>query len=120
MNKTIWACYGCDQMYGGLHGMEGYKVIEGTENDAEAAAIALSDDVISSYQEIMDELTDGMEEDVLEDEYGDALEDAMLEDRCYTYVEVRSEFADKTVHELNALLAEEGWDEFTRQYCVSC
>ena len=45
---AIWAIKGYDDYYGGLHGMVEYKVIEGTENDANDHGLEMSYSVIES------------------------------------------------------------------------
>lgn len=48
----LWAVWGYDDIFGGLHGMKGVAVCEGTEDDAMDYGYDLADDVINSYSDI--------------------------------------------------------------------
>ena len=58
----LWAVWGYDDMYGGLHGMKEVEIYEGTENEAIEYARELADSVISSYSDIYDALEDSVRE----------------------------------------------------------
>ena len=58
----LWAVWGYDGMYGGLHGMKEVEIYEGTENEAIEYARELANSVISSYPDIYDALEDSVRE----------------------------------------------------------
>ena len=58
----LWAVWGYDDIYGGLHGMKEVEIYEGTENEAIEYARELADSVISSYSDIQDALEDSVRE----------------------------------------------------------
>ena len=58
----LWAVWGYDDIYGGLHGMKEVEIYEGTENEAIEYARELADSVISSYSDIYDALEDSVRE----------------------------------------------------------
>lgn len=58
----LWAVWGYDDIYGGLHGMKEVEIYEGTENEAIEYAHELADSVISSYSDIYDALEDSVRE----------------------------------------------------------
>ena len=58
----LWAVWGYDDIYGGLHGMKEVEIYEGTENEAIEYARELADSVISSYSDIYDVLEDSVRE----------------------------------------------------------
>ena len=58
----LWAVWGYDDIYGGLHGMKEAEIYEGTENEAIEYARELADSVISSYSDIYDALEDSVRE----------------------------------------------------------
>ena len=58
----LWAVWGYDDIYGGLHGMKEVEIYEGTKNEAIEYARELADSVISSYSDIYDALEDSVRE----------------------------------------------------------
>ena len=58
----LWAVWGYDDIYGGLHGMKEIGIYEGTENEAIEYARELANNVISSYSDIYDVLEDSVRE----------------------------------------------------------
>lgn len=58
----LWAVWGYDDIYGGLHGMKEVEIYEGTESEAIEYARELADSVISSYSDIYDALEDSVRE----------------------------------------------------------
>lgn len=77
---AIWAIRAYDEMYGGLHGMVEYDIIEGTEEEADECGLEMSNEVIESYSNIYNSLEDDIrqyceEEDFDYDENGDEVED---------------------------------------------
>lgn len=59
----LWAVWGYDDIYGGLHGMKEVGVYEGTENDAMQYGYEMADSVISSYADIYDALEESVKEE---------------------------------------------------------
>ena len=61
---ALYLVKGCDRIYGGLHGMQDFDIVECREDsDAIDWALELAADVVASYGEIYDSL----EEDVREE-----------------------------------------------------
>ena len=74
----IYAVWGQDQIYGGLHGMREIDVIEASnENEALDYARGLSENVISSYSNIYEQLEAEIESECEfeEIEYGENTEE---------------------------------------------
>lgn len=59
---AIWAIRAYDELYGGLHGMERYDIIEGTEKEADECGREMSYEVIESYMDIYNSLEDNVRE----------------------------------------------------------
>ena len=123
----LWAVWGCDQIYGGLHGIESTAVIEGTEDDACEYAETLSREVIESYSLIQDYL----EEDVRETcefndvDYNEDGEDVWFirnevygEDMEYGYIELDvNKLPTLDIEELDKMYYNYR-DEFTDKYGI--
>lgn len=63
MNR-LFVCFGADGIYGGLHGMNSYEIVESDSIDlAYEIARELSVDVIQSYHGIVDDLEAQIEEE---------------------------------------------------------
>ena len=58
----LWAVWGYDDIYGGLHGMKEVEIYKGTENEAIEYARELANSVIISYSDIYDALEDSVRE----------------------------------------------------------
>ena len=93
----LWAVWGYDGMYGGLHGMKEVEIYEGTENEAIEYARELADSVISSYSDIYDALEDsvreycedeGIEMGVGSEEEDDIREEFYNDDMVYGCIEL--------------------------------
>lgn len=93
----LWAVWGYDDIYGGLHGMKEVKIYEGTENEAIEYARELADSVISSYSDIYDALEDsvreycedeGIEMGVGSEEEDDIREEFYNDDMVYGCIEL--------------------------------
>ncbi len=93
----LWAVWGYDDIYGGLHGMKEVEIYEGTENEAIEYARELADSVISSYSEIYDALEDsvreycedeGIEMGVGSEEEDDIREEFYNDDMVYGCIEL--------------------------------
>lgn len=91
----FWACWGYDDIYGGLHGMKEVGVYEGSEADAVKYAREMADNVISSYSDIYDSLEESVTEECaelcidLESEEADDIRDEMYcSDMVYGCIEL--------------------------------
>lgn len=93
----LWAVWGYDDIYGGLHGMKEVEIYEGTENEAIEYARELADSVISSYSYIYDALEDsvreycedeGIEMGVGSEEEDDIREEFYNDDMVYGCIEL--------------------------------
>lgn len=93
----LWAVWGYDDIYGGLHGMKEVEIYEGTENEAIEYARELADSVISSYSNIYDALEDsvreycedeGIEMGVGSEEEDDIREEFYNDDMVYGCIEL--------------------------------
>ena len=93
----LWAIWGYDDIYGGLHGMKEVGIYEGTENEAIEYARELADSVISSYSDIYDVLEDsvreycedeGIEMGVGSEEEDDIREEIYNDDMVYGCIEL--------------------------------
>ena len=93
----LWAVWGYDNIYGGLHGMKEVEIYEGTENEAIEYARELADNVISSYSNIYDALEDsvreycedeGIEMGVGSEEEDDIREEFYNDDMVYGCIEL--------------------------------
>ena len=83
----IFAVWGEDAIYGGIHGMYEYEVIDAkTETEAAFYARTLSESVICSYQEIENELEEQIKEICEEEdiEYGtETIEESNIRENIY-------------------------------------
>ena len=123
----LWAVWGCDQIYGGLHGMESTAVIEGTEDDACEYAETLSREVIESYDSIQEYLEAQVREecefnDVDYDEDGDDVyfirNEIYDEDMEYGYIELDvNKLPTLDIEELDKMYYNYR-DEFTDKYGI--
>ena len=93
----LWAVWGYDDIYGGLHGMKEVEIYEGTENEAIEYARELADSVISSYSDTYDALEDsvreycedeGIEMGVGSEEEDDIREEFYNDDMVYGCIEL--------------------------------
>ena len=93
----LWAVWGYDDIYGGLHGMKEVEIYEGTENEAIEYARELADSVISLYSDIYDALEDsvreycedeGIEMGVGSEEEDDIREEFYNDDMVYGCIEL--------------------------------
>ena len=127
---ALYLYYAADQMYQGLHGMESFGIID--EPDLESAfeeARAASREIITTYSNIIDELSqeawesvdtesyaaDG--ETVPEETYAQALEDAIYEDMYYQVWRIKPLMAQGMSYEELEELVREDFGAFTEEYC---
>ena len=130
---AYYLIYGCDQIYGGLHGMEQYEVVC-CENDEEALEWAreLSQWVIESYSNISDDLeetvqaiceSEGIPYDGTSSEEDEIREQIYEEDMDYCAALLDKQklpeaaFFDE-LQIYNDLLEELGKEEFERLYVL--
>lgn len=126
----LYAVIACEQMYGGMHGMVSYFVIEGTEEDAEEAAIEASYEIMQEYSCIMDDLNAMAEEAIDFDEESDEIEEGSEEwDEAYSYA-LGETMRENTQYEIYPIVKETNLsleqldslfcrnpEEFIREYC---
>lgn len=93
----LWAVWGYDDIYGGLHGMKEVEIYEGTENETIEYARELADSVISSYSDIYDALEnsvreycedEGIEMGIGSEEEDDIREEFYNDDMVYGCIEL--------------------------------
>ena len=128
----LYAVIACEQMYDGMHGMVSYFVIEGTEKDAEEAAIDESYAIMEEYSCIMEDLEDAAREEVgwdedefdeymedstsgADEEYTDALNELMRENLQYEIYPIVKE-TNLSLEQLDGLFNNEP-EAFIREYC---
>lgn len=127
---ALYLYYAADQMYQGLHGMESFGIID--EPNLESAfeeARSASREIITTYSNIIDELSqeawesvdaesyaaDG--ETVPEETYAQALEDAIYEDMYYQVWRIKPLMAQGMSYEELEELVREDFGAFTEEYC---
>ena len=127
---ALYLYYAADQMYQGLHGMESFGIID--EPDLESAleeARAVSREIITTCDNIIDELSEAAWESVdvesyaadgetvPEEAYTQALEDAIYEDMYYQVWKIKPLMAQGMSYEELEELVQEDFDTFTEEYC---
>ena len=128
----LYAVIACEQMYNGMHGMVSYFVIEGTEKDAEEAAIDESYSIMEEYSSIMDDLEAAAAEEVgwdedefdeymedstsgADEEYTNALNELMKENLQYEIYPIVKEI-NLSLEQLDNLFNRNP-EDFIREYC---
>ena len=125
----LYAVIACEQMYDGMHGMVSYFVVEGTEKDAEEAAIEASYEVMQDYSSIMEDLEDAAREEIefdddeedyeesaeRDDKYSRALDEQMQENLQYEIYPIVKE-TNLSLEQLDGLFNNSP-EEFVREYC---
>ena len=127
---ALYLYYAADQMYQGLHGMESFGIID--EPDLESAleeARAVSREIITTCDNIIDELSEAAWESVdvesyaadgetvPEEAYAQALEDAIYEDMYYQVWRIKPLIAQGMSYEKLEELVREDFETFTEEYC---
>lgn len=127
---ALYLYYAADQIYQGLHGMESFGIID--EPDLESAfeeAKAASREVITTYDNIIDELSEAAWESVdvesyaadgetiPEGVYEQALEDAIHEDMYYQVWRIKPLITQGMSYEELEELVREDFETFTEEYC---
>ena len=128
----LYAVIACEQMYNGLHGMVSYFVVEGTEEEAEEAAIDESYSIMEEYSSIMEDLEAAAAEEVgwdedefdeymedstsgVDDEYTRALDERMRENLEYEIYPIVKE-TNLSLEQLDNLFNRNP-EDFIREYC---
>lgn len=127
---ALYLYYAADQIYQGLHGMESFGIID--EPNLETAleeARAASREVITTYDNIIDELSEAAWESVdvesyaadgetvPEGAYEQALEDAIYEDMYYQVWRIKPLITQEMSYEELEELVREDFETFTEEYC---
>lgn len=127
---ALYLYYAADQMYQGLHGMESFGIID--EPNLESAyeeARTASREVITTYNNIIDELSEAAWESVdaesyaadgetvPEEAYEQALEDAICEDMYYQVWRIKPLITQEMSYEELEELVYEDFEAFTEEYC---
>lgn len=127
---ALYLYYAADQIYQGLHGMESFGIID--EPNLETAleeARAASREVITTYDNIIDELSEAAWESVdvesyaadgetvPEEAYQQALEDAIYEDMYYQVWRIKPLITQEMSYEELEELVREDFETFTEEYC---
>lgn len=89
----LWAVWGYDDIYGGLHGMKEIGIYEGNETEAIEYARELADNVICSYSNIYDTLENSIREycefyGIESEEEDDIREEFYNDDMVYGCIEL--------------------------------
>lgn len=97
------AIHAYENIYGGLHGIENYAVVEVDDlEEAEAYGVEMSIDVINSYHNIIEEFYESAEADGLEinsPEWDEYIDECIESDIVYNIYPLTTE-TDKTLEEL--------------------
>lgn len=112
----IWAIWGQDQMYAGMHGMRDIDVFEGTANEAMEYARELSEEIIESFSVIYNDIEDAILEECEKEgvernsEEGQQIaEELYKDDLDYGFVELdRSKLPTDNLDELRMMFDEDG------------
>lgn len=111
----------CDGIYGGLHGMYDYGVIDAfNEDDARNEAINASLAVINSFSNIYEDLKSDVRERMEpEDDFDELYEEACYEDVEYGlwYID-ESKAENFSTMELDRMSYSMGEDEFVKRFCI--
>lgn len=115
--------YACEQIYGGLHGIEDFGVFEfdnsWTEEEIYREYVCeMSRGVMESYGDIMEDLEDSLDRDDYdsEDEYYDAFE-GIIEENIDGYVVKIKDNVELSIGNLNKEACRLGADLFKKAYC---
>lgn len=118
-----WAIYACEQMYGGLHGMNSVSVIESDDEDEVMDyACEQSYEVMDSYSEIYDSLEEEIRNCLEEyDNENEARDMIYSENIDYAYhllnenaILKGKKVSDYTTRELESICFDFGYDKFVK------
>lgn len=118
--------YACDNIYGGLHGMEDYGVFEvANMHEADDIGEEMSRGVLDSYGQIMDSIEedcayyaglDGFEEG--SDEWEKTMDQLILDDLNWFVCEIDEDLANgMSDEELETEAFNLGYEDFLKKYC---
>ena len=115
-----YAIYACDALYGGLHGINYQSVIEASSmNEALEFAKTAAYELISSYsfleEELEDEVSEHITQDMTDEDIADLRADIYANDIEYYASRVQAT-GFKTEY-LDSLIYEIGYSEFCDRYC---
>ena len=114
----LYAIHAYENIYGGLHGIEEYEVIEAeTLKEADEYAYDLSCEVINSYADVMDNIIEDAESYDYEtdEEYDEFIEEAINEDIAFEIHPISIE-TNKSLEELTNEYFNNP-DDFIKEYC---
>ena len=118
--------YACDNIYGGLHGMEDYGIFEvANMHEADAIGEEMSRGVVDSYSQIMESIEedcayyvehDGFEES--SSEWEGIMEQLIAEDLNWSVCEIDEDRVNgMTDEELETEASNLGFESFVKRYC---
>lgn len=118
-----WAVYACENIYGGLHGMNYTAVVDfESSTTVENFARGQSLEVIESYSDIVETLEQDVEYNIepgMSDEEIEQLRyETYLEDTEYTWEKVdEAKAGEYSTQELDEMIYDLGYEEFVELYC---
>lgn len=119
-----YAVFACDEMYGGLHGMNYTGVIE-ADSEEEVANLAFEEalNIIQSYADIYEalekEIEECIEDDMTEKEIEDLKNDVYTNDIQTIWALVDELVAeDYTTEELDDICYNMTYSDFVEEYCI--
>lgn len=94
-----------ENLYQGLHGMYDWTIYESSFKEACEIGQEMSREVIESYECIYDELTEGLDEEDIEDE--------IFNDISYEIYDLKEDVSEEEIYSLN-------WDprDIIDEYCI--
>ena len=120
---TRYVYYACENIYGGLHGMNTYGVVEaGSEDEIALIARTAAYEVIESYGCIAEALEEDVDEEITPDmddfEINELRSAIYGEDIDYTWRKIDESKAGKyTTRQLDGMCYNMGYDEFVKTFC---
>lgn len=114
----LYAIYACENIYGGLHGMDAHDVVDcADEEEAESIGLEMSIDVMDSYECISDDLEEAASEEYEpgSEEWEDYLYQLKQENSSYVIYPI-VDTKGKSEKELEELF----WNDrigFIEEYC---
>lgn len=113
--------FACEGIYGGLHGVYNYGVIDAyNEDDVRNEAINASLEIINSYSSICESLKSDVEYRMEPgDNFDELYEEACYEDVVYGLWRIDENKAKNfSTEELNRMSCSMGEDEFVKRFCI--
>ena len=115
--SELYAIHAFDDMYGGLHGIESYSVIEAESlKEAEEYAFECSCDIIEDY--VIHEFYNDAENEGIEDEeeLQEYIDECIQEDIAYEVYKVKE--TTESLEELDDKINQDP-EDFIEKYCIS-